>query len=179
MKCRRKTSNKSRWACRMGLLGGVSRLGVSRFRGGRAIYEPFWGGKRGSFGEGGWAPEVFIFWSPSKCYAGRPVAVKQLQVVGFGTKLAKRPGKAYSRERFRTKSVWNTEAQRARSFVGYIGRSSSGILGRRVKGGVEKSSEPSIFGYPSKSAQVTKNRGRWNAIWEQLGKHRGIRLRVE
>ena len=47
------------------------------------------------------------------------------------------------------------------------------------KVGVEKSSESAIFGYPSKSAQVTKNRGRWNAIWEQLGKQRGIRLRVE
>jgi hypothetical protein len=45
--------------------------------------------------------------------------------------------------------------------------------------GVEKSSESAIFGYPSKSSQVTKNRGRWNAIWEQLGKQRGIRLRVE
>ena len=107
------------------------------------------------------------------------MAVKQLALNRFGTKLAKRPGKAYSLERFRRKSVWNTEAQRARSFVGYIGRSSSGILGGRVKGGVEKSSEPSIFGYPSKSAQVTKNRGRWNAIWEQLGKQGGIRLRVE
>lgn len=122
---------------------------------------------------------MFIFWNVTKCYAGRPVAVKQLVVVGFGAKLAKRPGKAYSLERFRTKSVWNTEAQRARSFVGYIGRSSSGILGGRVKGGVEKSSESAIFGYSSKSAQVAKNRGRWNAIWEQLGKHRGIRLRVE
>jgi len=45
--------------------------------------------------------------------------------------------------------------------------------------GVEKSSESAIFGYPSRSAQVAKNRGRWNAIWEQLGKQGGIRLRVE
>jgi len=45
--------------------------------------------------------------------------------------------------------------------------------------GVEKSSGSAIFGYPSKSSQVTKNRGRWNAIWDQLGKQRGIRLRVE
>ena len=130
-------------------------------------------------GEGGGNRECLSPGSRSKCYAGRPVAVKQLALIRFGTKLAKRPGKAYYRERFRTKSVWNTEAQRAWSFVGYIGRSSSGILGGRVKGGVEKSSESAIFGYPSKSAQVTKNRGRWNAIWEQLGKHRGIRLRVE
>ena len=43
------------------------------------------------------------FWS--KCYAGRPVAVKQLALIRFGTKLAKRPGKAHSLERFRTKSV--------------------------------------------------------------------------
>lgn len=45
--------------------------------------------------------------------------------------------------------------------------------------GVEKSSGSAIFGYPSRSAQVAKNRGRWNAIWEQLGKQGGIRLRVE
>jgi hypothetical protein len=157
-------------------------MGVSKFRGGRASHEPCWGGKRGSFGEGGGNRECLPHGFCSKCYASRPAAVKQLAVIRFGTKLAKRSGKANYLERFRTKSVWNTEAQRARrarSFVGYIAGRSSGILGGRVKGGVEKSSGSAIFGYSSKSAQVTKNWGRWNAIWEQLGKQRGIRLRVE
>ena len=154
-------------------------MGVSKFRGGRASHEPSWGGKRGSSGEGGGNRECLSPSSCSKCYAGRPVAVKQLALIRFGTKLAKRPGKAHSLDRFRTKSVWNTEAQGARSFVGCIGRRSSGIWGGRVKGGVEKSSGSAIFGYSSKSAQVAKNPGRCNAIWEQLGKHRGIRLRVE
>lgn len=91
-------------------------------------------------------PRVFITQGRTKCYAGRPVVVKQPALIRFGTKLAKSPIE-------KPNEGWAV--------------------------GVEKSSESAIFGYPSKSAQVTKNRGRWNAIWEQLGKQRGIRLRVE